>query len=509
MVQVADPELILRMTNITKRFPGVLANDRISFELRRGEIHALLGENGAGKTTLMRVLFGILRPEEGEVEVAHRAVTIPHPKVALELGIGMVHQHFMLVPNMTVAENIALVTPRAGSFGSPIRLLAKRVGELAERFRFTVRPDQMVGDLSLGQRQQVEILKLLYRGAKILILDEPTASLTPVEWARLSDVLRTLAAAGSSIIFITHKLGELIGLADRCTVLRDGRVIGTVDVRDADEASLARMMVGRDVVLRVERPPLQPGKSLLEVQGLSLEGPDSRLQLQGIDFAVREREILGIAGVEGNGQAQLVEVLTGLRHPTSGRILIDGEGMERLSTRAFITRGTAVIPEDRQRTGLALDLNVGDNLIMKEAHTPRFSRRGFLLLGTADRYSARLVSAFDIRIPARTVLMRQLSGGNQQKAVLARELSRSPKVLIAAQPTRGLDVGAMEFVYGQILAHREHGGATLLISNELDEILSLSDRIAVMVGGRFVRILEAPEVTLEKLGLLMAGSEAP
>jgi simple sugar transport system ATP-binding protein len=493
------------MTGITKRFRGVTANDRISFEVRRGEIHGLLGENGAGKTTLMRVLYGLLAPDAGSIEVNRQVVTVPNPKAARRLGIAMVHQHFMLVPNMSVAENVALVGPAEPSAKSSIRDASRTVRTLAEQFGFSVAPEQVIEHLSVGQQQQVEILKAVSSGADTLILDEPTALLMPTEWEHLAEILTTLARAGSSVIFITHKLAELRHLADRCTVLRDGRVIGTVIVEDVDEASLARMMVGRDVVLRVEREPLDPGAEVLEVRDLTLLDTDGRELLGHLDFAVREREVLGVAGVEGNGQSELVEVLAGLRQPTTGRIVLNGEPAPGLSPRTFTASGGALIPEDRQRTGLALELNVSDNLIMKEATTRRFARRGFLKASAVNSYASELLSAFDVRVSDPTVLVRQLSGGTQQKVVLARELSRRPKLLIAAQPTRGLDVGATEFVYREILEHRSRGGATLLISNELDEILSLSDRIAVIVKGHVVAVVDTADATLERLGLLMAG----
>jgi ABC-type uncharacterized transport system ATPase subunit len=493
------------MMGITKDFDGLRANDGINFDLETGEIHGLLGENGAGKTTLMRILAGLLRPDEGTIEVRGRAVTVNHPKAAQRLGIAMVHQHFMLVPNMSVAENIALVARRTASPLAPTKGAEGLAAALAEEFGFTISPRALVETLSVGQQQQVEILKALCTGARILVLDEPTASLTPPEWDHLADLLRKVAGSGSSVVFITHKLPELLRVADRCTVLREGRLVGNVAVRDTNQVALARMMVGRDVVLRVARPALRPGGMVLEVDELTLLAPDGSPRLRDVAFGVREKEILGIAGVQGNGQSDLIDVLTGVRSPTRGHIVINGRPADRLSARQFTADGGGVIPEDRHRQALTLDLSVSDNLIMKEASTPRFSRYGFLMRRAVQDYTDEVVAGFDIRLPRSTVLMRQLSGGNQQKVVLARELSRQPKLLIAGLPTRGLDVGATEFVYRQILAHRARGGATVLVSNELDEILSLSDRVAVMVGGRISRILDAGEVTLDMLGLLMGG----
>jgi simple sugar transport system ATP-binding protein len=495
----------LVMRGITKRFPGVVANHNVTFEARGGEIHGLLGENGAGKTTLMRILYGMVEADEGVIEISGRQVAISSPRDALALGIGMVHQHFMLVPGMTVAENIALGLRSKRLLLSPLREVESRTGDLVEVFGFNVSPSEVVDDLSVGQRQQVEILKLLYRGAKFLALDEPTAALTPYEWDRLADVLRSLARADSVVILITHKLDEVFGVADRCTVLRDGEVVGSVPIADADKASLARMMVGRPVTLRVVKPKQTPGAPLLEARHLSLVDGAGRLRLSDIDFAVHEGEILGVAGVDGNGQRELVDVLTGLRRPTSGEIRLEGTPFRTGRARAFTAAGGAVIPEDRQRSGLALDMPIWENLIMKEASDPPFSRLGVLSPEVARQHCDDLREGFDIRAPTSDVLMRQLSGGNQQKTVLARELSRNPRILVAAHPTRGLDVGAMEFVYTKILSHREAGGGTLLISHELDEILSLSDRIAVMVEGRFVRIVDAANIDLQALGLLMAG----
>jgi simple sugar transport system ATP-binding protein len=500
---------LLQMTGITKRFPGVVANHDVHLDVREGEVHGLLGENGAGKTTLVNILYGLLLPDEGQIEMDGDPVTIRSPREAMAHGIGMVHQHFMLVPDMTVAENVALGLKSARPPLARLGDVSARVTELSKRYHLKVHPDDMIEALSVGMQQRVEILKLLYRGAKLLVLDEPTSVLTPPEWEELSGVLRSLVEEGRSAIFITHKLDELLSVADRCTVLRDGAVVGTVDVAGSNKATLARMMVGREVVLRVERPILEPGEPVLEVADLSLVDERGKPRLEELNFVVREREVLGVAGVDGNGQHELVEVLIGLRQPTAGRISINGQHVPNLTPRDFGDRSGAVIPADRHRAALALDLSLMENLMMREFGDRPYTQRGILSLGTMRNRSDSLVGEYDIRTPSVLVRMRQLSGGNQQKTVLARELMRSPKLLIASQPTRGLDVGAMEYVYRRLLEHKKGGGATLLISTELDEILSLSDRIAVIVEGRFLRILDAGDVDPEVLGLLMAGEDVP
>jgi ABC-type uncharacterized transport system ATPase subunit len=500
----------LTMLGITKRFPGVTANEGVNLEVGRGEIHGLLGENGAGKTTLMNILYGLLQPDEGSIEIDGTPVQIRSPRASMALGIGMVHQHFMLVPNMTVAENVALGLPSTRPPLSRLRDVSARVAELSHRYGLEVDPEDRIEHLTVGMQQRVEILKLLYRGAQLLVLDEPTSVLTPKEWDELSAVLGSLVAEGRSAIFITHKLDELLAVATRCTILRDGRVVGTIDdVSTTDKATLARMMVGRDVVLRVERPPSRAGDPVLAAHRVTLHDARGRRRLDDLSFTVREGEILGVAGVDGNGQDELVEVLIGLRTPSSGHIAMAGQPTAAMTPRQFGRGAGAVIPADRQRTALALDLSVMDNLMMREFGEPPFTRHGVLALGAMQERSAQLVVDYDIRTPDAGVRMRQLSGGNQQKVVLARELDRHPKLLIASQPTRGLDVGATEFVYRKLLDHRRNGGATLLISTELEEILSLSDRIAVMVDGRFLRILDSSEVTPELLGLLMAGEDVP
>ncbi|MCZ7529478.1 MAG: ABC transporter ATP-binding protein [Acidimicrobiia bacterium] len=497
----------LRMQGITKRFPGVVANRDVDLEVDRGEIRGLLGENGAGKSTLVKILYGLFHPDEGTIEIDGKPVRIRSPRHAVDLGIGMVHQHFMLVPTMTVAENVALGLRENHSPFSRLPAVARRVRELSQRYGLDVDPDDLVEDLSVGLQQRVEILKLLYRGAELLVLDEPTAVLTPQEWHELAQTLRDLADHGKAVIFISHKLDEQLEASDWCTVLRDGAVVGTVHTDDVDKADLARMMVGRDVVLRVARESLPPGEPVIEVSSLRLESKDGRTVLDDVSFEIREREILGVAGIDGNGQRELVEVIAGVHQPSSGTIRVCGRDEPRLTPQRFHRHGGAIIPEDRHRTGVALDLTITDNLMLKDFRRLPFARRGITAVSPIREHCEHLVAEFDVRTPGTSVIMRQLSGGNQQRSVVARELCGEPTLLIAAQPTRGLDVGAMEFVYDRLLDHRKRGGATLLVSTELDEILSLSDRIAVIVGGRFVRILDPDDADDETLGLLMGGAE--
>jgi simple sugar transport system ATP-binding protein len=498
-----DRPVALRLAGITKRFGSVVANDRVSLELRRGEILGLLGENGAGKSTLMNVVFGLYQPDDGHVEVAGERVDIRSPAQAAEHGIGMVHQHFMLVPDMTVAENLALAPsflPRL----SRLSLVSERIRELSRRFGLGVDPGARIGDLPLGARQRVEIMKLLYRGAEILILDEPTAALTPQEWQQLADFLRSLAAEGKSIILITHKLDELFGVASRCTVLRDGAVVDTVELAGTDKASLARMMVGRDVSLRIERRLVARGAPVVDIDGISLEANGRRL-LSDLSFRVHQGEVFGVAGVAGNGQDELVELLAGLRAPTEGEVWLEGEAIAGRGPDAFIRGGGAIIPEDRHRAAVALDMTLWENLVIKELKNPELAPHGLLRRGYARATSERLVAEYGIRTSGVDAAMRELSGGNQQKAVFARELSRRPRFLIASQPTRGLDVGAMEFVYRRLNECKQAGTAILLLSIELDEILSLSDRIAVLYEGRIVGILDADDADPDRIGLLMGG----
>ena len=493
------------MQGIRKTYPGVIANDSVDLEVYPGEIHGLLGENGAGKTTLMKILYGLAQPDAGTIEIRGRPIVLRSPRDAVDAGIGMVHQHFMLVPDMTVAENVALGFRTERYPLTDLARISADVTELSSVHGLEVDPAAVIEDLSVGARQRVEILKLLHRSAEILILDEPTSVLTPQEWDDLAEVLRSLVAEGRAAVFITHKLDEVMAVADRCTVLRDGAVVGTVNVEDTDKASLARMMVGRPVVFRATREQVEPGAPVLEVQDLSLVDSSGKTVLADITFEVRAGEVLGIAGVDGNGQTQLVDVLTGIARPTTGRILIGGDEVDGLTPAGFRRRSGGVITEDRHKTGLALDLTLRDNLIMRDYRDRPLSSRGLLDLASIREHCLNLIRRFDVRTPGQTIRMRQLSGGNQQKSILARELYAAPDLLVACQPTRGLDVGAMEFVYSTLLERRGAGSALLLISTELDEILSLSDRIAVMADGRFLRILAAHEADAETLGLLMGG----
>jgi simple sugar transport system ATP-binding protein len=418
----------------------------------------------------------------------------------------MVHQHFMLVPDMTVAENVALGPSRAPGL-TKLRDVEEKLAELSRKFGLAVDPCSVIEDLPVGTRQRVEIAKLLYRGADLLILDEPTAALTPPEWTELSGFLRSMVDGGKSVIFITHKLDELFGLVDRCTVLRDGRVVGTVNVDETDKPSLARMMVGREVTLRVERPIVEPGETVLEVSGLTLRDAGGTALLDDLSFSVRSGEVFGVAGVSGNGQTELVEALIGLRTPDSGELRVEGKVIEKPDPTTFTKAGGALIPEDRHHEAVALELSVLDNMLLKEFTRPQFSRRGVIDYDAARRHSEELIAEYDVRTPGVNVPMRQLSGGNQQKAVLARELSRNPRLVIAFQPTRGLDVGAIEFVYSKLNEQKCAGAAILLISFELDEIFTMTDRFAVMVGGRFLRVLEGGQADPATVGMLMGGSE--
>jgi ABC-type uncharacterized transport system ATPase subunit len=496
------------MTGITKRYGDNLANDAIDFAVAPGEIRGLLGENGAGKSTLMNVLYGMVQPDAGTIAIGGRTVTLSSPRDAIRHGVGMVHQHFMLVPNMTVAENVMLGLRQAHEPVLDRRSACERIAALSERYGLGLDPGDRVESLSLGMRQRLEILKLLFRDVHVLVLDEPTAVLTPAEWEALAEVLRELAAGGRSIVLITHKLRELYGLATSCTVLRDGAVVGSVALADADERALARLMVGREINLRTERTPLEPGDPVLEVEDLELVDDGGRERLRGVSLTVRRREILGIAGVEGNGQEELAEIVCGVRRPTSGRIRLEGRPAEGMSPRDRVRARMAAITADRHRSGVASEGSVLENLILKDFHDAPLSRRGWLRRGTAREHAQELVNGYDVRVSDVGAPLRSLSGGNQQKVVLARELHRSPGFLLAAQPTRGLDVGAMAFVYERLRQERERGCAILLISTELEEILTLSDRIAVMAGGRLVATLDAADADLETIGMLMAGEGA-
>jgi simple sugar transport system ATP-binding protein len=495
---------LLELKGITKLFPGVVANDHVDFELVKGEVHALLGENGAGKSTLMNILYGLYHPDEGEIHLNGEPVRIDSPRAAIDLGIGMVHQHFMLIPVMSVAENIVLaVEPKRGPF-LDIDAAEKRVSEISERFGLAVRPHARIESISVGMQQRVEILKALYRGAEILILDEPTAVLTPQEAEELFEIIRSLQAEGKSIVFITHKLGEVLAIADRVTVLRRGKTIETVPRDGATEEGLARLMVGREVLLRVDKKPAEPGEPLLAVEDLRVLDERKLEAVRGISLEVRAGEIVGIAGVDGNGQTELVEAITGLRRPESGRIAAAGKVITNEGARHSLEAGIGHIPEDRQRRGLVLDFTLAENIALKDYCEEPDSKWGWLYPKRLVARARRLLTEFDVRGGGPQTLAASLSGGNQQKVVVAREVSRDPRILVAAQPTRGLDVGAIEFVHRRLVAERDEGRAILLVSFELDEILSLSDRILVVYEGRVVGEY-SPDVSEEELGIAMTG----
>jgi simple sugar transport system ATP-binding protein len=500
-----SPSPVLELHGITKAFPGVLANDHIDLTLREGEIHALLGENGAGKTTLMNVLYGLYAPDEGEIAARGRRVEIHDPNDAIAQGIGMVHQHFMLVPVLTVTENVMLgVESIKNGLFLDRPTAARRIREISEQYGLEVDPDIYVKTLSVGVQQRVEIIKLLYREADILILDEPTAVLTPQEVEDLFKVIRSLVAQGKSVIFITHKLKEVMAIADRITVLRNGRVVGTTAPDQTSEQELAAMMVGRQVLLRVEKEPPRTGETVLEVEDLRVLNDRGNVAVWGVSFQVRAGEVLGVAGVQGNGQTELVEALTGLR-PAAGQVRILGTDMTRASPRHVLEQGVAHVPEDRQRDGLVLSFPVADNLVLNTYYLPPFAQFGMLDREAILTAAERRAREFDVRTPSVLTPVSSLSGGNQQKVIVAREFSRPIELLIASQPTRGLDVGSIEYIHRRIIEKRDEGTAVLLVSPELDEVMGLSDRIAVMYEGQIVDILPADQVTREGLGLLMAG----
>jgi simple sugar transport system ATP-binding protein len=501
---MADAPL-LELRAITKRFPGVLANDHVDFDLQRGEVHALLGENGAGKSTLMNILYGLYTPDEGEILLDGREIALGSTKAAIEHGIGMVHQHFMLIPVMTVAENIVLATePRKDLVLLDFDTAKKRVRELSDRYGLTVDPDARIDRTTVGQQQRVEILKALYRGAEILILDEPTAVLTPQEAQELFEILRSLKEQGKSIIFISHKLNEVLEIADRITTLRRGVVVGTISAAGATEEGLARMMVGREVLLRVDKEPAKPGPALLEVENLNVIDDRGLEAVRDVSFSVHGGEILGLAGVDANGQSELIDAIAGLRHVKSGRVVVDGRDITNATAKDTLDRGVGHIPEDRHRRGLVLPFTLTENLALSSyRHAPN-SRLGLLNPRAMFSRARRLLKEFDVRGGAPSTPAFALSGGNQQKVVLAREIDADPKVLIAAQPTRGLDVGAIEFVHRRLVEQRDAGRAVLLVSLELEEILSLSDRVLVIYEGRIVGKFP-PTATEEELGFAMTG----
>ncbi|MGD8820781.1 MAG: ABC transporter ATP-binding protein, partial [Anaerolineae bacterium] len=481
------------------------ANDRVDFDVRSGEVHALLGENGAGKSTLMKVLYGMYAPDEGEIWLNGKPVSIDSPTDAIELGIGMIHQHFMLVESLTVAENVALGLPSSRGPLTDLDQVSKRIQELADVYGLRVDPNAYIWQLAVGQKQRVEILKALYRGAALLILDEPTAVLTPQEVDEFFATLHQMTKDGHAIIFISHKLHEVLDISDRVTVLRDGKQVDSCDIEGCTKESLAEMMVGREVIMKPYRVALEAGDARLTLENLHALSDRETPALRGVDLAVYSGEILGLAGVSGNGQRELAEVITGLRPLTEGRVLLKGLDVTGLRPGPRTELGMAYIPEERMRDGMIQDFSVAENTILRDHDKEPFARQGFLLLRIIAQFADKLISAFQIKTPSRDTPAKSLSGGNIQKVVLARELSRQPEVLIAAQPTRGVDIGATEYVHAQLLEEREKGTAILLISEDLDEVMALSDRIAVIYEGQIMGIIDGQKATPEQLGLLMAG----
>ena len=500
----------IEMVNITKRFPGIVANDNVTIQLKHGEIHALLGENGAGKSTLMSVLFGMYQAEEGVIKKNGRVVKINSPNDANDLGIGMVHQHFKMVECFSVLDNIILGVEDTKCGMLQRDKAREKVMALSERYGLKVDPDAIIEDISVGMQQRTEILKMLYRDNEILIFDEPTAVLTPQEIEELLQIMRNLAAEGKSILFITHKLNEIMAVADRCSVLRKGKYMGTVDVKDCDRAQLSRMMVGRDVEFAVQKEPAQPTDVVLEVKNLCMASKRSkRNSVSDVSFQVRAGEIVCIAGIEGNGQSELVYGITGLESVLSGSVTFCGEDITNAPIRKRSLMGMSHIPEDRHKHGLVLDYTLEDNMVLQRYFENEFTTKGGILRrGNIRDYAERLIEQFDVRSGQGPITMtRSMSGGNQQRAIIAREIDRDPRLLIAVQPTRGIDVGAIEYVHKQIVAERDAGKAVLLVSLELDEVMTVSDRILVMYEGEIVGELDPKTSTVEELGLYMAGAK--
>jgi len=485
-----------------KRFPGVLANDCVDFEARPGEIHALLGENGAGKTTLMKILYGIYQPDEGDILIRGSQVSIQSPREAIELGIGMVHQHFMLVPTHTVSENIVLGL--RGKFFFPEQAARQRIKEFSDKYNLIVDPEARIWQLSAGEQQRVEIIKALYRGAQILILDEPTSMLTPGEVEDLFVIVRRMADEGNTIIFITHKLDEVMAVSDRVTVLRQGRVEATLKTTDTNKRDLARLMVGREVLFRIEKEGVQAGDEVLRIEDVHALNDKGLPAIKGVSLAVAQGEIVGIAGVAGNGQRELVETLVGLRPIEGGRILVKGQEVTGWPPRAMIEQGVYYVPGERL-TGLVPEMSVAENFILKTYRDQRFGNGPFLDAQEIDKHAEELISEYGVITPSRDTPLKLLSGGNIQRVMLARETSGEPALLIAAHPTSGLDVGAIEYIWQLLLAERERGAAVLLVSEDLDEVFTLSDRIAVMFEGEFMGVVSANDADLEEIGLMMAG----
>ncbi|MFF2499144.1 ABC transporter ATP-binding protein [Peribacillus sp. NPDC058075] len=502
-------EHVIEMLNIRKEFPGIIANDNITLQVKKGEIHALLGENGAGKSTLMNVLFGLYQPEQGEIRVNEKVVQITSPNVANDLGIGMVHQHFMLVDPFTVTENIILGKEPSKYGKVNVKKASEEVRKLSERYHLSVDPDAKIADISVGMQQRVEILKTLYRGAEILIFDEPTAVLTPQEIKELITIMKALIKEGKSIILITHKLKEIMEVCDRVTVIRKGKGIGTVNVKETNPDELASLMVGRDVVFKTKKSVANPQEVVLEVKNLEVKDSRGVSAVHNLDLSVRAGEIIGIAGVDGNGQSELIEALTGLKKVTTGTISLNGKQIQNMKPRKITEAGVGHIPEDRHKHGLVLDFSIGENIVLQTYYQEPFSSGGILHAKKIFEKARTIIKEYDVRTPDEYTPARALSGGNQQKAIIGREVDRNPDLLIAAQPTRGLDVGAIEFIHRRLIEQRDAGKAVLLISFELDEVMNVSDRIAVIYEGEIVAIVDPKETTEQELGLLMAGSKRP
>ncbi|OQY39623.1 MAG: heme ABC transporter ATP-binding protein [Spirochaetaceae bacterium 4572_7] len=498
-------EYVVEMNNIRKEFTGIVANDDISINLKKGEILALLGENGAGKSTLMSVLFGLYKPEKGEIRVRGKEVKITNPNQAGELGIGMVHQHFKLVHNFTVTENIVLgMEPKGISLN--LETAAKKIKDLSDRYNLEVDPYEKIEDISVGMQQRVEILKMLYRDANILIFDEPTAVLTPQEIKELLKIMRNLIDEGKSIILITHKLKEIKSVADRCTVIRRGKVINTVDVKSSSVADMAEMMVGRKISFKVEKKDQEPGRDILEIKGLNVKNSRDVLGLKDFNLTVKAGEIVGIAGVDGNGQSELVEAISGLCLPESGTISINGNDITNLSIKDRFKNGISHIPEDRHKHGLVLDYTVEENMVLEIISEAPYSQNGFLQQDAIRKHANEIIEDFDVRSGQGAITVtRSMSGGNQQKAIIGREIKHNPDLLIAVQPTRGLDVGSIEYIHKRLIEQRDQGKAVILISLELDEVLDLADRIAVVNSGNLIGIVNAKETNENEVGLMMAG----
>jgi ABC-type uncharacterized transport system ATPase subunit len=500
-------QTVVEMKNITKRFPGIVANDSISFKVNKGEIHALLGENGAGKSTLMNILFGLYQPDEGEILINEQKVQITSPNMAIRLGIGMVHQHFMLIEPFTVVQNIILGSEPKSGMKIDYKQSVKKVQELSDRYGLRVDPHAKIRDISVGMQQRVEILKTLYRGADILIFDEPTAVLTPQEIKELVEIMRNLVKEGKSIILITHKLKEIMEVCDQVTIIRLGKVVDSVAVSQTIPDELAAKMVGRKVSFAVEKREAIPREPILSVKNVTAMGNRGIAALEDLSLEVKGGEILGIAGVDGNGQSELIEVLTGLRKAESGEVRLHDRPIHNLAPRRISESKVGHIPEDRHKRGLVLDFTVSENIVIKNYFYPEFNKSGFLDYNKINQHAVSLIEEYDVRTPSELTQARALSGGNQQKAIIARELNSDPDLLIAAQPTRGLDVGAIEFIHKRLLEQRDKGKAVLLISFELDEVINLSDRIAVIYEGRIVGIVDPKNTNEQELGLMMSGGK--